>query len=169
MLNYSGFTIAQNLYRQALSSTVRKVITMVNTGFIGEGKKSEKSKAAGTLALSKKSTPQEVVADGEPLNLSPSTTQTATTVKPSMKTSNGLDLPALRLSASLIAGSLADWTAIVGARAKAKTIRIRQKDGSIYYGIQVLLMVDGQNLEAATTADGVDFVVAGERVKVVAE
>lgn len=97
--------------------------------------------------------------------LSPSTTPAAATAKSSKKTSKNLDLPALRLQASLLAGDVGIWKNLKG-RVKSETVLIRQPDGEYYKAIRIILALDGTNLEVVDTPDGKDFVVEGKRMDV---
>lgn len=92
---------------------------------------------------------------------SSSKTMTATTLKGSRKTLTSAALEALQSKAGLVAGALADFQAaggIVGTEQKEYEF-----GGKKFTAIRVFLIVNGANVVAVKTPDGLDFnVVAAE-------
>jgi hypothetical protein len=75
----------------------------------------------------------------------------------------------LRLKASLLAGDVGAWVVAARGRAKSQTILLTQPSGKKFKAIRLLLAVDDHDLEVVETPDGLDFVVDGKRLEVVAD
>lgn len=140
---------------------------MPNSPLLGMERKQGKSKMADILALSPTQGQGVVVENSESQPLSLNTTPTATTSKHSRKTLRNLDFPILRLQASLLAGSIGEWQVVEGTRVKSETIILTQPSGKKYKAIRIFLAIDETDLEVVESADGIDFAVNGERVKIV--
>jgi hypothetical protein len=87
-----------------------------------------------------------------------SQTITATMPKGSKKTLTSAALAELRLKAGLVAGALADFQAAGG---KVLTAQVQYPhSGRMFDAIKLILFIEGENLVAEKTPDGLDIVAA---------
>ena len=138
---------------------------MPNFPLSGKGKNQEKLRGEDILELSSTPGKQEIVETREESQLSlPGITHPANIKPRSTETSKSLDFPALRLQASLVAGSLGGFKSAKGARVKSETVTLLQPNGKRYKAIRIFLAVDENDIEVVESTDGVDFAVNGYRM-----
>lgn len=140
---------------------------MSNFPLLGMEARPGKSKAEDISEPSM--TPGQVVVESKNVSepSSKDTSPPVATNPPLPETSKNLDFSTLRLQASLLAGSIGEWKVVEGARVKSETVYLTQPNGKIHKAIRIFLAVDGNDLEVVDSADGIDFAVNGERMKIV--
>lgn len=88
-------------------------------------------------------------------------TTTATTPKGSRKTSKSVDYRELRSKAGLVAGALADFQA-AGGLVVRKKVAYTLPSGRTMNALKLFLIVDGADIVAVQTADGMEIDVVAE-------
>jgi len=143
--------VNQNSKNTGLNSIVRKVSIMENTQHTKKEKEPESK--VDTLEGLTKSKLVAVTETKESKNLSQ--TMTATMQNASRKTWNNAELEALKSKAGLVAGALADFQA-AGGLVAVKSVNYKSNNTELT-ATKIILVVEGHNLVAVDTEDGLDF------------
>lgn len=130
---------------------------------MGNGQPTKTGSASGSKADSSEGSVKLPPSESMPLGASGnlSTTTTATMPKGSRKTLTSAKLQELRSKAGLVAGALADFQAAGGLVVKKK-IDYSLPSGTKFSALKLYLIVDGADIVAVQTEDGLELdVVAG--------